>query len=60
MKLLFLLSLAVLASGCTTVSTYDHNGDLIGRCKITGFLRKGGQCLGQANGQNAPLHIEYR
>ena len=53
-KLMALLGLAMLGAACTTVRTYDRNGDLTGTCRITGVFRGGGQCLGYANDAGVP------
>lgn len=47
--LLGLALAALLTSACTTVTTYDRDGNKTGKCQITGLLRKGGECIGYAN-----------
>lgn len=44
-----ILLVVVLTAGCTTVRTYDRNGDLTGSCRIRGLFRGGGSCVGYAN-----------
>lgn len=58
MKLFILISLALFGSGCTTVTTYDANGNMLGKCQVTGILRKGGQCIGYANNNRMVPHWE--
>lgn len=48
-KYLTLAGLALVASACTTVRTFDRNGDITGTCRIRGLFRGGGQCVGYAN-----------
>lgn len=48
-KTLTLLGLSLLVSACTTVRTYDREGNMTGMCRVTGLMRKGGQCVGYAN-----------
>lgn len=49
MRKLILVGLSLLASACTTVRTYDRDGNVTGMCRVTGLLRKGGECIGYAN-----------
>lgn len=49
MKTALLLVVVLTAAGCTTVRTFDRNGDLTGMCRVSGLFRGGGSCLGYAN-----------
>lgn len=49
--LMLVLIVACLTSACTTVRTYDKDGNLLGWCRVSGFTKKGGQCIGHANGE---------
>lgn len=53
MKTIILVVLAALTAACTTVTTYDRDGKLLGSCKVSGLMRAGGQCVGHANGEAA-------
>lgn len=50
MKVAAVLILTLLA-GCTTVTTYDRGGNLIGSCRVSGLTKRGGSCFGYANGE---------
>lgn len=47
------VTLMLLSAGCTTVRVYDKDGNVSGTCRITGFIRRGGLCIGHANGETA-------
>lgn len=54
MKHTLLLSLfltAMLLSACTTVKTWDGEGNLVGRCRAVNFLSWRGECVGHADGR---------
>lgn len=53
MKKTLLVALALLATGCTTVRTYDKDGNILGTCRVSGITKRGGTCVGRANGEAA-------
>lgn len=50
MKKIILIVIAAATAACTTVTTYDREGNLLGSCKVSGLMRAGGQCVGHADG----------
>ena len=43
------VAVALTASACSTVRTYDRDGNMTGKCKVSGLLLRGGSCVGYAN-----------
>ena len=42
---------ATLLGACTTVKTFDAQGNMLGKCRVTGFpWPSHGRCEGNANG----------
>lgn len=49
--LLSLLLTTMMLSACTTVKTWDGEGNLVGKCRAVNFLSWRGECVGHADGR---------